>query len=324
MNTTERYPTDRYDALAIAGPTAVGKTALSIEIAKRLSGEIISCDSMQIYKKMDIGTAKATAEERAEVPHHLIDFLELSCDYSAADYVKDATLAMKDIASRGAFPVFCGGTGLYLDSVIRGEYPVEASGDEALRAELYAIAEAEGNGALHRMLCELDPLAAQKIHENNVVRVVRAIEIIKTTSMTKTEYDRRTALSEKKNFFCVYLTFSDRETLYRRIERRVDMMIEEGLCEELEALLGDGLFLKNKTASAAIGYKELIPYVRGERSLCDCVEQLKTATRRYAKRQLTWFSHRDYMRPIYCDDGGRIRTTDEIADEVCRLFSASV
>lgn len=320
MISTERYNEIRdgifaagYDAIAVAGPTASGKTGLSIELARRLGGEIISCDSMQIYKGMDIGTAKVTAEEMGDIPHHLIGMLETSESYSAADYVKDAERAVRDIRSRGKLPIFCGGTGLYLDSVMRGEYSDASESDPALREELFSYARENGNSALHAMLRELDPESADAIHENNVKRVVRAIEIIRASGKRKSELDLERREYRGLKIFVVCLTYSDREMLYRRIEKRVDIMIEDGICDELRALMEDSGFMSNRTALQAIGYKELFAYVRGEAELGECTEILKQATRRYAKRQLTWFLGKDYVRALECDDEGRQKSTDELA-----------
>lgn len=311
-------------ALALTGPTASGKTALSIALARELCAEIISCDSMQIYRGMDIATAKVTAEEMCGIPHHLIDVLEPSCPYSAADYVTDAERTAREIRERGNVPIFCGGTGLYLDSVMRGEYPEVSESDPALRAELAEYAREHGNTALHGMLRELDPESAEAIHENNIKRVIRAIEIAKGSGKKKSELDLTRQEYKGMKIFVVYLTYSDRELLYRRIEQRVDMMLDAGVCDELRSLMEDGGFMSNATAMQAIGYKELIPYIRGESSLCECADVLKRATRRYAKRQLTWFSGRGYARPLLCDGHGAQRSTAELADEYIRMLGGEL
>ena len=313
-----------YDAIAVVGPTASGKTALSVELARRLGGEIISCDSMQIYKGMDIATAKVTPEEMRGIPHHLIDVLEPSCPYSAADYVTDAEEAVRGIRARGALPVFCGGTGLYLDSVMRGEYPEVSDSDPALREQLAEYAREHGNAALHAILRELDPESADAIHENNVKRVIRAVEIAKCSGKRKSELDLTRREYKGMKIFVVCLSYSDRELLYRRIERRVELMLEAGVCDELRALMEDGGFMSNATAMQAIGYKELIPYIRGEASLEECTETLKRATRRYAKRQLTWFSGREYVLPLFCDEDGAQRSTEELADGYMRLLEEKI
>ncbi|MBQ7907324.1 MAG: tRNA (adenosine(37)-N6)-dimethylallyltransferase MiaA [Clostridia bacterium] len=288
--------------IAIVGPTAVGKTALSIELAKRLNGEIISCDSMQIYKYMDIGTAKPTYEERAGVPHHLIDIKSPSEQFSCADYQALAKRAIEDIISRGKTPIFCGGTGLYLDSVLEIPSFSETAKDEEYRSYLEGVALERGNEAVHKMLSEVDKESAEAIHPNNLKRVIRALEIYKCTGVTKSEWDRRSKEQkppyEKEVFF---LTCRDRETLYNKIDKRVDLMLAEGLLSEARWLYENSFLEKQYTASSAIGYKELLPYLRGECTLDLAVKQLKLSTRHYAKRQLTWFSkHEDYHK-IYVD-----------------------
>ena len=312
-----------YEAIAVAGPTASGKTSLAIELARRLGGEIISCDSMQIYKGMDIATAKATEKERAAVPHHLIDICPLSVNYSAADYVSDATKAARDIIGRGRLPVFCGGTGLYLESVMRGEYPQSAKSDTALREQLLLYASEHGNDALHDMLRSIDPVSADAIHKNNIKRVVRAIEIAKGSGITKTELDGRHREFRGLKVFAVCLCFEQRQLLYSRIDNRVEEMVKSGLCEELEQLMRDPHFLSNKTAIQAIGYKEFFAYIRGDATLEECKEQLKTATRRYAKRQLTWFRGRDYVHCLYADRDGKVKDVKELADEFTELLRSA-
>lgn len=273
--------------LCVVGPTASGKTAYAIELAKENNGEIVSCDSMQIYKYMDIGTAKATAEERAEVPHHMIDFVDPNRDYSVADFVTDARACIAEILSRGKMPVLCGGTGLYIDSVLKSVEFSPQKRDDKLRDELWKKAEQDGAESVYEILKELDPIEADKVHYNNVKRVIRAIEICKTTGMTKTEADK---LSIGKPMYnpTIYGLNMPREKLYERIDRRVDVMVEQGLEGEVRQLLNMGI-RRDSTAMQAIGYKELVRYIDG---LCDfetAIEDIKRESRRYAKRQLTWF-----------------------------------
>ena len=306
---------------AVVGCTASGKTSLAIELARRLDGEIICCDSMQIYKGMDIGTAKPTPEERAAVPHHLFDICSPEQTYSCADFVRDATAAVEEISSRGKLPVFCGGTGLYLDRFLRGGNSDEAQSDENLRRELEAFVREHGVDALHGRLRELDPESADAIHKNNVKRVIRALEICMLSGRKKSEIDREnSALTERYDYTVIYPFYNDREILYGRINRRVDMMIEDGLVEETRRLLEGGVFEKSQTASQAIGYKEIIPYIRGEASLSDCVELLKTATRKYAKRQMTWFNSKSYAQKIDMDEGGTLKTFEDIVNISKKLF----
>ena len=273
--------------LCVVGPTASGKTAYAIELARENNGEIVSCDSMQIYKYMNIGTAKATAEERAEVPHHMIDFVDPNRDYSVADFVTDARACIAEILSRGKMPVLCGGTGLYIDSVLKSVEFSPQKRDDKLRDELWKKAEQDGAESVYEILKELDPIEADKVHYNNVKRVIRAIEICKTTGMTKTEADK---LSIGKPIYkpIIYGLNMPREKLYERIDRRVDVMVEQGLEGEVRQLLNMGI-RRDSTAMQAIGYKELVRYIDG---LCDfetAIEDIKRESRRYAKRQLTWF-----------------------------------
>ncbi len=300
---------------AITGPTASGKTALAIRLARELDGEIISCDSMQIYKGMDIGTAKPTADELAAVPHHLIDILPADAPYSCSDYVKDAEAAIEDIVSRGKMPIFCGGTGLYLDRLLKGGNDDEAACDESVREQLKAFYEERGVDALYSRLLELDPEAAETIHKNNVKRVMRAIEICLVSGKKKSEIDKKNAeIVDKYDHRVITLAFGDRELLYNRIDRRVDMMIEEGLIEETKRLIADGIFERSVTAAQAIGYKELFPYLNGEDTLENCVEELKRASRRYAKRQITWFSGKDYAHKVFVDGNDPEKTFENIVN----------
>lgn len=306
---------------AITGPTASGKTALAIRLARELGGEIISCDSMQIYKGMDIGTAKPTAEELAAAPHHLIDILPPDAPYSCSDYVKDAEQAIEDIVSRGKLPIFCGGTGLYLDRLLKGGNDDEAACDEDVRAELKEFYEKNGVDALYDRLVELDPESAETIHKNNVKRVMRAIEICLVTGKKKSEVDKKNAeITDKYDHRVFTLAFNDRQALYDRIDKRVDMMIDEGLLDETKRLLADGVFERSVTAAQAIGYKELFPYLRGEDTLENCVDELKRASRRYAKRQITWFSGKDYAHKVFVDGGDREKTFEDIVNILKKDF----
>ena len=307
--------------LAIAGPTASGKSALAVSIAERFGGEIICCDSMQIYRRMDIGTAKPTAEECARAPHRMVDIVEPDSDFSCAEYVKAAAGEVKDVLSLGKLPVFCGGTGLYLDAFLRGSDFAETKVDVALREELGEFAKREGNEALHRELQKIDPESAAQIHPNNVKRVIRAIEIYRTGGVTKSEIDRLSKTCESEyDALVIALRYNDREILYDRIDKRVDAMIAEGLLEETRALYEEGIFEKNSTASQAIGYKEMLGVIRGEASLLEATELLKGATRRYAKRQMTWFSSKDYVNWIDADRDGKMRGFEEIFDEAATLM----
>ena len=295
--------------IAVVGPTASGKTSLSIALAKELGGEILSCDSMQIYRDMDIGTAKPSAEEQDGVPHHLIDIAAADEPFSCAEYAALAKNKIAEVASRGKLPIFCGGTGLYLDGVLRGGNSYEKTeNDPIYRAELEQIAAEQGAETVHAMLAAVDPDAAQVTHPNNVKRVIRALEIYHTTGVTKTELDRRSVQVESEyDALVLGIRFPDTEELYERINLRVDLMIEQGLLDECRRLMEAGVFERSATAAQAIGYKELFPYLRGELPLKNCVETLKMATRRYAKRQMTWF--RMHGNVVWLDRDGK--TSDE-------------
>lgn len=310
--------------VAVVGSTASGKSALAVALAKELGGEIVSCDSMQIYRRMTIGTAKPTPREQEGIVHHLIDFVEPEKAFSCAEYVECAKAAVNDIVSRGKLPILCGGTGLYLDAFLRGGGFEETESDPALREELFAYAEANGNAALHAQLAEVDPESACAIHPNNVKRVVRALEIYRTTGMTKTEADRRSReLDSPYDATVIGLRYAERELLYKRIDRRVDLMLEMGLLEETERLLHEGVFEKNATAAQAIGYKELLGYLRGEESLDAAVESLKRATRRYAKRQITWFGAKEYVRWLEMTEHGQPRPLGAVLGDALKIAGGS-
>lgn len=300
---------DKQFIAVVCGPTASGKTALSVELAKRLSGEIISADSMQIYKGMDIATAKPTEEEKQGVPHYLMDFLDPHDSFSVADYVKAAHGIIADIAARGKLPIITGGTGLYISSLIDNLNFEETESDYAYRDELRRLADEKGNGYLLEMLREIDSETADKLHENNLNRIIRALEVYKTTGKTMSEQQRLSRLTPSPYEPCMIQLEYDRETLYDRINRRVDIMLAQGLIDEARQ------FIKQEdypTAAQAIGYKELMPYLRGESDLEPCVERLKQETRKYAKRQLTWFRRDDRIHYIKADSG---RSFSQIADE---------
>ncbi len=295
--------TEKIPVIAVGGPTASGKSAASLAICEKYGGELVSCDSMQIYRRMDIGTAKPTKEEMARVPHHMIDILDPSEDFSAAAFAELAGNAIRDIHGRSKLPVLCGGTGLYLDSVLRGVDFGELETDPAYRESLHAFAEENGNIALHEKLIALDPEAAAAIHPNNVKRVIRALEICKTSGMTKTEWDKR-AIAKESPFSPIHIAFDfrDRDILYARIDRRVDEMFDMGLEEEVRGLYAEGYLTPDSTAGGAIGYKELFGYLRGEMTLTEASDAVKLATRHYAKRQLTWLRKNPAIHWIFPDE----------------------
>lgn len=281
------FNNSKIPVICVVGPTASGKTALSIALAKKYNAEIVSCDSMQIYGCMNIGTAKPSVEEMDGIPHHLIGFLDSDENFSVAQYVKLASEAIVDIRSKGKNVVIVGGTGLYFSSLIDNIVFNEQDGDPALRAELEQLSKQRGGEHLLEILRELDPEIAEKLHPNNVGRIIRAIEVCKTTGITMTEQQKIAREVESPYDPCIIgLDFSDRQKLYDRINLRVDLMLEQGLMEENRRLLNTKL---SKTALQAIGFKEFLPYMNGEATLEECTENLKMQTRRYAKRQLTWF-----------------------------------
>lgn len=303
MNQNETANAPR--VLCIVGPTASGKTALAVAAAKALNGEVISCDSMQIYKYLSIGTAKPTPDEMDGIPHHCIDFVDPRTPFSCPDYVAAATACANDILSRGKLPVFCGGTGLYLDSTVRGtqfsDKPEETT-ESTVMAELRAEYERSGIDAIYARLGEVDPDAAAAIHKNNTKRVLRALEIYLTTGKTKTAWDAQSHTQPPVFDACyIGLDYRDRTILHERINRRVTLMLEGGLEEEVRQLYAEGYLPDGSTAAQAIGYKEFLSYLRGEMTLDEAADNLRTATRRYAKRQLTWFRRNPAMHWLYPD-----------------------
>ena len=273
--------------IVVAGPTATGKTKLGILLAERFSGEIVSADSMQLYRRMDIGTAKATAEERAQVPHHMLDVAGPEENYSVSRYVDEAARCCDDILARGKTPVIVGGTGLYIDSLVSGrDFAGRSEGDEALRESLCE----RGGEAMLEELRSLDPERAEKLHPSDKRRIVRAIEIYRLTGETISAHDARTrALPPRYEALRIVLNYRERSELYARIDARVDDMVASGLFEEVEGLLQSGLSPES-TAMQAIGYKEAALFLSGAIGREEAVALIKQNSRRYAKRQVTWFS----------------------------------
>ena len=276
--------------IVVCGPTATGKTGLGIELALACGGEIVSADSMQVYRRMDVGTAKATPEEQARVPHHMLDVCEPWEDYSVSRYVREASRVCDELLERGKVPVIVGGTGLYIDSLLAGrDFAGRQEGDEALRRELNEAYDRQGGERMLEMLGEVDPERAAKLHPGDRRRIVRAMEIYRLTGKTITQHDAETrALPPRYEAFTVALRFADRADLYARIDRRVEQMVRNGLFEEVEVLLREGLS-PDCTAMQAIGYKEAALALAGELSWEEAVALIQQASRRYAKRQLTWF-----------------------------------
>lgn len=274
--------------LCVVGPTASGKTRLAVELAKALHGEVLSCDSMQIYRRMDIGTAKPTPEETQGVPHHMIDVIGPEEPFSVGRYVEMADPILQDILSRGKTCVLCGGTGLYADSLMAGRtfasYP-----ETGRRQELEALADREGTEAVLEKLRAVDPDSAERLHPGNRRRIIRAMEVYLETGKTITQHNLETqAVPPKYHPLWIGLDFTDRADLYRRIDRRVDLMMEDGLLDEIQRLLSEGV-PPTATSLQAIGYKEPMAALRGEMTMEEAVEKVKQESRRYAKRQLTWF-----------------------------------
>lgn len=275
--------------ILIAGPTGVGKTASSVHLAKKLDTEIISCDSMQIYRGMDVGTAKVTSDESLGVCHHMIDIISPEENFSVADYVNMVTPIIHNLNSSGKIPLLVGGTGLYADSVIKGTpFEKDAVSDPGYRKEMLELADKQGALCVHKLLENVDPESAKNIHPNNVKRVVRALEYYHATNEKISDHNEATKSLESP-FDSVRFYFTrDREILYRRINERVDIMMAEGLLEEVRRLLESGVGRKS-TAMQALGYKEIVDAIEGKISLEEATEVIKRDSRRYAKRQLTWF-----------------------------------
>ena len=278
---------EKHKVIVICGPTASGKTALSIELAKKINGEIVSADSMQIYKDMNIGTAKPTKQEMGEIKHYLLDFVSPEDRYSVAQYKQDAKKAIKEIINKGKTPIIVGGTGLYVDSLI---YEIEYNDiklDEEYRKKLEKIAEEQGLEELYKKAVEIDPEAMKKISQNDKKRIMRVLEIYHSTGKTKTEQEKESRKNPVEYDYRVFAINWDREILYQRINKRVDIMVEQGLIEEVKEILNK--YDKFPTAMQGLGYKEVVDYLNGIYTKEEMIEKIKLETRRYAKRQLTWF-----------------------------------
>lgn len=298
--------------IVIAGPTASGKTDLAINIALKYNGEIVSADSMQIYKNLDIGTAKPTKEELSMVRHHMIDILDINEKFSVVDYVKKAKAILEDINKRGKIPIVAGGTGLYIDSLINDSEFCESAEDKELRESLALLAEKEGSEAVYKILENLDKEAAEKIHQNNLKRVIRAIEIIKSTDKSLSEsIGKREKKESLYDVLYLYLDH-DRNVLYDRINKRVDLMKDSGVIEEAKWLYENAD--RDATCMQAIGYKEFFPYFEGEITKEEAIENLKKDTRHYAKRQITWFKRNEEAGIVDCR-GEYFKSADILVSE---------
>lgn len=307
------YLNNKIKLITVVGPTASGKTRLGVELAKRYGGEVISADSMQIYKGMQIATAKPTVEEMQGIPHHLMDFLEPNQTYSVAMFVDDAKKCIEDISSRGKIPVIVGGTGLYVDSLLNNISFHESQRDTELSEKLRELYYTEGVDYLLDMLRKFDGESAERLEtEKNPKRIIRAIEFYKTTGITITEQNKNSKNEESPySAIKLGLNFEDRQKLYDRINKRVDLMVEAGLILEAKRVFNSELSF---TSVKAIGYKELFPYLKGELPLEECIEKLKQETRRYAKRQITWFKRDKEINWLYPDK----------ADSLEQLFEQAV
>ena len=286
---------------AVVGATASGKTALAVELARRLNGEVISADSMQIYRGLSIATAKPTAEEMNGIPHHLIDFAELDEEFSVARFCELGHRAIEGVSARGRLPIVCGGTGLYVDSLLNNIIFPDIPSDGALRDRLNSEFDEHGGGALLERLRKADPETAEKLSPADRKRIVRGLEVYELSGTTLSEFNRRSREFPDRYRSCIIgIGYRDRQKLYDRINLRVDMMLRDGLIDEVK-----GFFYSEnagKTVVQAIGCKELLPYLRGEQTLDEAVEKLKMETRRFAKRQLTWFRRNDKIIWIYADE----------------------
>ena len=304
----------KHPVVAVVGPTATGKTALGVALAQHFSGEVISCDSMQIYKGLDVGTAKVTPEETCGIPHHGVDILTPDKPFSVADFTAMAGRLEREISARGALPILVGGTGLYVQSFLNGVRFTEEKAPAGLREQLAAELAEKGGTAMYEELRQVDPEAAAAIHPNNQVRVLRALEHYRATGKKLSEQKAESLPPEKPyRSLILGLDFPDRVTLYRRIDLRVDKMLEAGILPEAELVWQNRETYR--TAAQAIGYKEFFPYFEGAASLEACTDKLKQASRNYAKRQLTWFRHMEGV--VWLDAGApdvrqtAIRTVSE-------------
>ena len=300
--------------VAVGGPTASGKTALSVALARAFDGEIINADSMQIYKNLDVGTAKPSAEERQGIPHYLLDFLSPETPYSVADFTAAADPLIRDITARSRLPLVVGGTGLYITSLLSGMAFAPEKTDPAIRARLQARADTEGGAALYAELQRVDPDYAAQVHPNNLPRVIRALELFEATGRRMSDQRREARPAEAPyHALCLCLTCRDRAVLYSRIDRRVDEMVENGVLDEARQVYDHRDAYR--TAAQAIGYKEFFPYFEGTANLTECTERLKQATRNYAKRQLTWFRRQNDAVWLYLDE-------EDVTEHACTLVRA--
>ena len=309
--------------LVIVGPTASGKTRMAVELAQRHNGEVISADSMQIYRTMDIGTAKPTQEEMGGIPHHMIDVADPEEDFSVARYVEMAAQCVDDVLARGKLPIVAGGTGLYIDSLLSGRTFAPFSPDSALRGELERELAEKGGQAMLEALAQVDPEAAQRLHPNDHKRIVRALEVFQQTGKTISQHNRETrALPLRYDSLTLSLAFQRREDMWARIDRRVDEMMAAGLADEVRRLLTSGISPKC-TAMQAIGYKEFTQALSGEMTWQEAADVVKLRSRQYAKRQLTWFGRNPNTRWVRWDDPPEFEQGRRASTEYMEEFGIS-
>lgn len=309
--------------LVIVGPTASGKTRMAVELAQRHNGEVISADSMQIYRTMDIGTAKPTKEEMGGIPHHMIDVADPEEDFSVARYVEMAAQCVDDVLARGKLPIVAGGTGLYIDSLLSGRTFAPFSPDSALRGELERELAEKGGQAMLEALAQVDPEAAQRLHPNDHKRIIRALEVYRSTGKTITQHNRETrAIPPRYDALTIGLAFQDRQAMWRRIDQRVDEMVAAGLEDEVRRLLTSGISPKC-TAMQAIGYKEFTQALSGEMTWQEAADVVKLRSRQYAKRQLTWFGRNPNTRWVRWDDPPEFEQGRRASTECMEEFGIS-
>lgn len=304
--------------IAIVGPTASGKTKLAVDIAKKYNAEIVSCDSMQVYKGMDVATAKPTIEEMQGIKHHLISEVDRNVDFSVAEYKELAQTSINDIIGRGKNVVLVGGTGLYCQALLENVRFLDVKSDDNIRSKLEKRAVTQGSQSLIDELMKIDEQTAKTLHPNNLKRIIRALEVYYLSGKTMTEQVEKSRVIPSPYKSCVIgLSFKDRQNLYNRINKRVDIMLNEGLLEETSQYLDESY---NTTANQAIGCKEMSKYLKGQSTLQEATEKLKMETRRYAKRQLTWFRRKEYIDWIYVDECDNY---DVVLNQACSIIDNS-
>ena len=294
--------------IVVCGPTASGKTSLSIKLAKHFNTEIVSADSMQIYKEMQIGTAKPDMTERENIPHHMMDVISVCDEYNVSRYKKDAESCIDKIHENSDYAVVVGGTGLYIDSLVNNVEFFEIDNDFSYRDSLMELSETRGGAYLREMLFEVDPTTAARLHDNDLKRIIRALEVFHVTGKPLSHFQRESLRERKYNVIFIGINFKDRSILYDRIDRRVDVMIDGGLVEEAKKIMDWDL---SKTARAAIGYSDIFDYLNGKLTLKEAADNIKQKSRRYAKRQITWFKRNEEIEWLYPDEADEAEMLDK-------------